>query len=384
MRFKTENYPTLRKEFDAFVKTEAAWLNDFAVYEVLREHHDDKSWASWPQEFRMRNPQALQQFSQEHTERLDKTRWLQFIVDRQWKRLKSYCRILDIRFLGDIPFYMSYDSADVWANPTLFGLDDQLRPQYIAGVPPDYFNDQGQLWGMPVYCWDKLKESGYTWWIDRLRKNIELYDQVRLDHFRAFESYWEVPASAKTAVTGTWQTGPGADFFNVIGQALGKLPFVAEDLGEITEDVYALRDAFGFPGMKVLQFAFGDELSSSPYAPHNFESTNFIVYTGTHDNNTTRGWFTDLDVAVRKTVAEYTGTAADINTLPSALVRLAHASIARTAIIPMQDILGLPSDARMNTPGSVGANWRWRMEPNAITAATEESLRTLTKYYNRG
>ncbi|MBT1707547.1 malto-oligosyltrehalose synthase [Fulvivirgaceae bacterium PWU5] len=383
-RFKTGDYPALHKELDAFVKTQAAWLNDFSAYEALREHQHEKSWASWPQEFRTRDPQALQQFCQAHTDRLDKTRWLQFIVDRQWKRLKSYCRSLDIRFLGDIPFYMSYDSSDVWANPTLFGLDDQLRPQYIAGVPPDYFNDQGQLWGMPVYCWDKLKESGYTWWIDRLRKNIELYDQVRLDHFRAFESYWEVPADAETAVGGKWQKGPGADFFHTIGHALGKLPFVAEDLGEITEDVYALRDAFGFPGMKVLQFAFGEELPSSPYAPHNFENTNFIVYTGTHDNDTTRGWFTNLDAAVRKTVVEYTATVTDVNTVSSALVRLAHASIAQTAIIPMQDILGLASDARMNTPGSVGANWRWRMEPHAITAATEESLRMLTKYYNRG
>jgi 4-alpha-glucanotransferase len=193
-----------------------------------------------------------------------------------------------------------------------------------------------------------------------------------------------VPADAETAVGGKWQKGPGVDFFYTIGQALGELPFVAEDLGEITEDVYALRDAFGFPGMKVLQFAFGDELSSSPYAPHNFENTNFIVYTGTHDNDTTRGWFTNLDAAVRKTVVEYTGTTAEINTVTPALVRLAYASIARTAIVPMQDILGLASDARMNTPVSVGANWRWRMEPHSITAATEESLRTLTQYYNRG
>ncbi|MBT1688430.1 malto-oligosyltrehalose synthase [Dawidia soli] len=383
-RFKTGEHHALQQAFKSFVQREAAWLHDFAVYEALREHYHEKSWSLWPEEFRRRNPQALKQFSDTHAERLDKVRWLQFIFDRQWKKLKAYCHSLDIRFLGDMPFYMAFDSADVWANPALFELDDQLRSQYVAGVPPDYFNDQGQLWGMPVYCWDTLKDSGYAWWIDRLRKNIELFDLVRLDHFRAFEAYWEVPADARTAVGGKWQKGPGEEFFHAVRQALGTLPFIAEDLGEITDEVYALRDTFEFPGMKVLQFAFGDALATSPYIPHNFESTNYIVYTGTHDNNTTHGWYAELDPAVQKAVLGYAGTATETQAVPSALIRLAYGSVARTAVIPMQDILGLASDARMNTPGSVGENWRWRMVPDAITATTEESLRTLTKYYNRG
>jgi malto-oligosyltrehalose synthase/4-alpha-glucanotransferase len=383
-RFSTGENPALQEKFKTFVAREAAWLQDFALYEALREFHQEKSWSTWPDQFRKRDRQALTQFAEEQADRLNKSRWLQFIFDRQWKKLQAYCRSLDIRLMGDIPFYMAYDSADVWANPTLFGLDGQLRSQFVAGVPPDYFNDQGQLWGMPVYCWDKLKETGYTWWIDRLRKNIELFDLVRLDHFRAFESYWEVPADARTAIGGKWQKGPGEGFFHAVKQSLGALPFIAEDLGEITDHVYALRDAFQFPGMKVLHFAFGDALAESPYAPHNFESTNYIVYTGTHDNDTTYGWFAELKKSDQNIVAEYLGTAADAQTAPAALIRLAYASVARTAIIPLQDVLGLPGDARMNTPGSVGKNWRWRMEPHAITATAEESLRTLTQYYNRG
>jgi 4-alpha-glucanotransferase len=255
----------------------------------------------------------------------------------------------------------------------------------VAGVPPDYFNANGQLWGMPVYKWDILKEQGYAWWIARLKKNMELYDLIRLDHFRAFASYWEVPAEAETAVSGEWRSGPGNHFFHVMQDALGVLPFVAEDLGEITPDVFALRDEFSFSGMKVLQFAFGEELPYSMYAPHNFENTNFIVYTGTHDNNTTKGWYTkDLTLRDKNTVTEYYGMVVDSNTAPKALIRMAYASTAKIAIVPMQDILGLDSDARMNTPGSIDNNWIWRLQPGVGVADAEESLRKLTIAYNRG
>jgi malto-oligosyltrehalose synthase/4-alpha-glucanotransferase len=375
----------LQTSFQRFVETESYWLHDFALYVVLKRHHENRCWCDWPEVYKKRDAVALEQFANEYEESIQFVQWVQFIFMRQWKKLKTYCASLDIQLFGDLPFYMCYDSADVWANPGIFCLDAEGKMQCIAGVPPDYFNANGQLWGMPVYRWDVLKQQGYQWWIQRLRRNMELYELLRLDHFRAFAGYWEVPAGEETAIHGKWQRGPGADLFTILRNEFGELPFVAEDLGEITEDVYELRDAFRLPGMKVLQFAVTDDIGKSMYSPHNFGSDNFIVYTGTHDNNTTAGWFkSDLKKDHIRNLSLYTGISVRENNIHEILIRLAYSSIAKIVIVPLQDILGMDDQARMNMPGSASGNWRWRLIPGKITAATEEQLRQWTKVFNRG
>ncbi len=374
----------LQASFRKFTETESYWLDDFALYIVLKRHHENKCWCDWPEVYKQRDAAALEQFVSGNEDALQKVKWLQFIFMRQWQKLKTYCASLDIQLFGDLPFYMCYDSADVWSHPGIFCLDANGKMQCIAGVPPDYFNANGQLWGMPVYRWDVLKKERYTWWIQRLRKNMELYDLLRLDHFRAFAGYWEVPAGEETAINGKWQRGPGAEFFTILRDEFGELPFVAEDLGEITEDVYQLRDAFRLPGMKVLQFAVNDDIGKSMYSPHNFSSDNFIAYTGTHDNNTTTGWYkSDLKKEHIKNLSLYAGVPVRENNVHEVLIRLAYSSIAKIVIVPLQDILGMDENARMNMPGSVNENWLWRLLPGKITAAHEEQLRHWTKVFNR-
>ncbi|CAA9485755.1 MAG: GH77 [uncultured Segetibacter sp.] len=280
----------LHKEFEKFCKKEADWLDDFALYMVLKHEHGSKPWFEWPEEFKLRDKKAIHKLLAGSKDAFEKMKWLQFIFSKQWKDLREYCNNKGIKFFGDLPFYISYDSVDVWSHPHLFSLDKEGNMIGMAGVPPDAFSDDGQLWGMPVFLWDVLKKHHYDWWIERFKKNMELFDLLRLDHFRAFADYWEVPAKEKTARNGKWKPGPGADFFKAVKKALGDLPFIAEDLGEINDPVYELRDEFSFPGMKVLMFAFGDEMPKNPYVPHNY-SENFVAYTGTHDNNTIRGWY---------------------------------------------------------------------------------------------
>ncbi|RZM26585.1 MAG: 4-alpha-glucanotransferase, partial [Pedobacter sp.] len=281
-------------------------------------------------------------------------------------------------------FYVSYDSADVWANPKMFRLKPSGEKLGIAGVPPDYFNAEGQLWGMPVYDWEVMQADGYSWWIKRLRKNLELYDLLRLDHFRAFSAFWEVASGAKNAVEGNWMPSPGRDFFRVMSIEFGTLPFVAEDLGEIDAPVYALRDEFNLPGMKILQFAFGADMPYSIHSPHQYPSENCVVYTGTHDNNTTLGWFsTETTKKDRKNIRKYLGRKIKGDTINAAMIRLAYASVARIAIIPIQDVLNLDGNARMNVPSSVEKNWIWRMKPAALTKRHHQWLAKLTKVYGR-
>ncbi len=374
----------LQSSFTKFVEAESYWLNDFAQYVALKRHHENKCWCDWPEAYRNRDAAALDQFANEQQDVIRYIQWQQFVFMRQWKKLKAYCASLTIQLLGDLPFYMCYDSADVWAHRDIFCLDAEGKMQCIAGVPPDYFNANGQLWGMPVYRWDVLKKQEYTWWVQRLHKNMELYDLLRLDHFRAFAGYWEVPAGEETAINGKWQRGPGADLFTILRDEFGELPFIAEDLGEITEDVYQLRDDFHLPGMKVLQFAVTDDIGKSMYSPHNFSSDNFIVYTGTHDNNTTAGWFkSDLKKDHIRNLSHYAGTSVRENNIHEVLIRLAYSSIAKIVIVPLQDILGMDDQARMNMPGSADGNWRWRLLPGKITAANEEQLRTWTRIFNR-
>ncbi|MGV3509725.1 MAG: 4-alpha-glucanotransferase, partial [Sphingobacteriaceae bacterium] len=279
---------SLHTEFDVFCKKEADWLDDFSLYLALKHYYQGKPWYEWPEEYKLRDSEALEQFSKDYDDQIAKTKWFQFVFMKQWNSLKEYCNKLNIHLFGDLPFYISNDSSDVWANKEIFCLDEDGRMANVAGVPPDYFNDNGQLWGMPLFKWDVLKDRNYDWWVKRIKKNMQLYDLLRLDHFRAFSSYWDVPAQEETARNGEWKPGPGSDLFRVLKQELGELPFVAEDLGDIDQPVFDLRDEFDLPGMRVLQFAFGDDLPKSVHVPHNF-NPNSIVYTGTHDNNTTLG-----------------------------------------------------------------------------------------------
>ncbi|SEJ81674.1 4-alpha-glucanotransferase/malto-oligosyltrehalose synthase,TIGR02401 [Dyadobacter sp. SG02] len=382
-----QNYKELHgetsAEFDAFAKGHASWLDDFALYMVLKKRFDNQPWYTWPEEFRNREQAALDKLREEDREQILRVEWQQYVFDSQWKNLRQYCNDREIKLLGDIPFYVSHDSADVWANRELFCVDEDGRITGIAGVPPDAFSEDGQLWGMPVFNWNALQSQGYQWWIDRLARNIELFDLVRLDHFRAFANYWQVPGGEKTAVRGEWKTGPVEDFFRAVEAALGQLPFIAEDLGEIGPEVYSLRDKFKLPGMKVLQFAFDENMSQSDHIPHHYKH-NFIAYTGTHDNNTTKGWYRELVPAgIRERLETYLGKPVSEENVAAELAKAVFASVAKTAILPMQDILNLDETTKMNLPGSNGNNWSWRLMPGQITDAAAEFLTSITLLYNR-
>ena len=378
-----EQKPThLQKEFDDFCHSEANWLDDFALFVVLKKHHGGKAWYQWEAQYIMRNAEALNKIMNHEYYEYSKIKWLQFIFFRQWKKLKKYCNKRGIQFIGDMPFYVSYDSSDVWAHKHLFAIDDEGKMTGVAGVPPDAFSDDGQLWGMPIFKWDVLKETGYEWWIERLRKNIDMCDLVRLDHFRAFADYWEVPATDTTAKNGSWKKGPGADFFTAIKKAIGHLPFIAEDLGEINDAVLQLRDEFKLPGMKILQFAFSENMAQSDHIPHNYES-NFIAYTGTHDNNTIRGWYREINDESKERLNQYTGRNLQEDDIPWVMARMVYGSVARIAILPLQDLLGLDEIARMNMPGTAYNNWAWRLLPDQITEDAEQQLKDMTWLFDR-
>jgi len=382
--FKAKKTHHLVDEYLNFLKAEADWLDDFVLFTVLKDQHGQTPWNTWPDELRQRDSEALTTFRHSYKEELNKAKWLQFIFFKQWKALRKYALQHGIRLFGDLPFYISYDSVDVWANPQLFKLDKKGHKISAAGVPPDYFNAEGQLWGMPIYRWDVMEQDNYAWWKDRLRKNMELYDLLRLDHFRAFSSYWEVPAEESTAIKGAWIPGPGSSFFRAMQEEFGELPFVAEDLGDITDEVYELRDEFKLPGMKVLQFAFGEDMPVSIHIPHQYNTENCVAYTGTHDNNTTRGWYkSESSKLNRKNLLHYLGTEIDKNNVSFQLTRLAYSSTARLTIIPIQDILGLGKSARMNTPSSTEGNWVWRMKSGALSHNHEEQLRLLCRIFGR-
>lgn len=382
-RFRAGSSTALQSDFERFKKEEQAWLFEFALYTVLKQQHNGKPWYEWPQKYKARAPEALQQIAAMHEEEIEKQQWLQFLFARQWQALKTYCNARNIQLIGDLPIYVSYDSADVWANKKIFKLDENGNRLGVAGVPPDAFSEEGQLWGMPVYDWTVLREQNYGWWVERLRKNRHLFDVIRLDHFRAFADYWEVPAGDETAKNGTWKKGPGAPFFESVKAQLGELPFIAEDLGEINDAVLQLRDAFQLPGMKILQFAFGADFTTSDYVPHNY-TQNFIVYTGTHDNNTTRGWFRqEATDETKLNLEHYLGMPVTEANVTHLLCRLAHASVAKTVILPMQDVLELDESARMNTPASGTGNWGWRLLPGQTTKQAGQQLRDWTHLYNR-
>jgi len=380
--FKAGARADLRIAFEQFVNDQAHWLDDYALFRALKERFGGAYYLEWPKALVQRESAALDDATQELGDQIGFVRFAQFLLFRQAERLKAHAHARGLKLIGDLPFFVSPDSSDVWANPELFLLDEQRRPRFVAGVPPDYFSAQGQLWGNPVYNWDALRDSGYRWWICRLRALLSHVDVIRLDHFRGFVAAWHVAAGAPTARSGEWRAGPGADFFRAVQARLGAQPFLAEDLGIITPDVYALRDAFSLPGMRVLQFAF-DGNRDNPYLPHNYAG-NTVVYTGTHDNPPTRGWFEDLPVEQRENVWEYLkrspGSTRDA---APALMEMAWSSRAALAMAPLQDLLNLGNEARMNVPGRADGNWRWRCTEKMISGQAFEWLRGLTQSSNR-
>lgn len=370
----------MRSAFDTFRARHAAWLDTYAMFAALKDSHGGAAWNSWPQKLRERDPMALQQaLVGEVAEGYLFHAFCQWLFDRQWVNLRTYANDHGIKIIGDIPIFVAYDSADVWANPELFYLDSDSNPTVIAGVPPDYFSVTGQRWGNPLFRWDVLARQGYAWWINRVSAVLRLVDIVRIDHFRGFAAYWEVPAEEETAINGRWVPGPGAALFTALEQALGKLPIIAEDLGVITPDVEEIRDSFAFPGMKLLQFGFGGT-GEDPYLPHN-HIKNCVVYTGTHDNDTTVGWWNACSQQERIFTQMYLGR--DGHDIAWDMIRVAWASVADTAIVPMQDLYSLGTEARMNMPGRLGGNWGWRYTPDMLHEDVAKRLYTLTAIYDR-
>ncbi len=377
-----------QRDYAEFCERHQYWLEDFATYEALREDFNGEPWFNWPEALRDREPEGLRVVRERLSEAIEQIRFEQFVFFRQWLQLKAYANQRDIHIFGDMPIFVSHDSAEVWAHREYFDLDENGQPRTIAGVPPDYFSATGQRWGNPHYDWQRMADDGYLWWIRRMRTALELFDLVRIDHFRGFEAYWSIPASAETAIHGHWEPGPGDALFKALEAAFGELPLVAEDLGIITSEVEALRDRWGFPGMKILQFAF-DGSPNNPYLPHNHVK-NSVVYTGTHDNDTTCGWLASLDEGTKAYLCDYLGLGADFpvcggptGDLLWPLIRVTMVSTARMAILPLQDLLGLGSEARMNVPGSAGDNWRWRFEWSQVPEDLAARVEHLTRLYGR-
>jgi len=372
--------PDQLAEFTQFCTDNASWLDDFALFMALKDAHNGASWNQWAMELRSRQPEALKAAVQTHAAAVHAHQFNQWLFYRQWLRLKGYANALGIQIIGDIPIFVAMDSSDSWTNPQEFFLDDEFQPTVVAGVPPDYFSATGQLWGNPLYRWDVMKKSQYAWWLRRIKAALRLYDIVRIDHFRGFAAYWEVPAGEKTAEKGQWVPGPGTDLFAVIQRELGELPIIAEDLGEITPDVIALRDQFALPGMKILQFAFSSD-ASDKFLPHNYRR-NFVVYTGTHDNDTSRGWYQQsANDHERDLFRRYLRT--DGHDPAWTLLDAAFRSVAYLALAPMQDLLDLDSAARMNLPGRADGNWSWRFVPEQITNGLMTRLLETTTIYGR-
>jgi 4-alpha-glucanotransferase len=370
-------------EFKRFQADNSYWLEDYALFKALKERFMGKVWSRWPEDIRYREPEAINRWKERLREKVLKEKVSQFLTFRQWILLKKFCNERGVKVFGDMPVYVSYDSADVWAHHEIFKLNEKREMTHMAGVPPDYFSANGQLWGNPLYKWEVLKERNYDWWIKRLEHNLRLFDVLRIDHFRGFVAYWEVEATAESALSGRWVEAPAKDFFSRLLQIFGRLPIIAEDLGFITPDVREIMDYFGFPGMKVLLFAFNEDNPQHPYLPHNYKE-NFVVYTGTHDTNTVVGWFRrEATRDMKRRLSEYIGRRVSERNVHWEMIRLAMASVARIAIIPMQDLLGLPEEARMNLPSSRDGNWRWRVLKKELTSVLAKRLRRMTLIYGR-
>jgi 4-alpha-glucanotransferase len=391
-RFEAAGAGPMRDRFERFCHANTKWLDEFALFMAVKDAHGQVAWTAWESDIAHQDPAAIAKWSARCAREIRLYKLAQFLFFEQWQRVREACHARSIQIMGDLPIFVAHDSADVWGRQDLFRLDADGRPTVVAGVPPDYFSATGQLWGNPHYRWDVLARTGYAWWVERFRSLLALVDVIRIDHFRGFEASWEVPASASTAIDGTWVKGPGAALFEDVRSALAleHLPFVAENLGVITPDVEALRQRFGLPGMAILQFAFGTDPQAPDFKPHNYQR-NLVVYTGTHDNDTTVGWWTgavghstrsDADIAdERERATRYLGL--DGREIHWEFIRAVMASVAGTAIVPAQDLLGLGSEARMNRPGSASGNWRWRLRPGQLTQDTMRRLGAMADTYDR-
>ena len=367
-----------RAGYMKFCKDNASWLDDYALFIVLKDNFQNVVWTGWPAPIACRDPYVLRSLRKLLKPSIEREKFLQFIFAQQWKALKKYCNRKHIAIIGDIPIYVDFNSVDVWAHPEIFKLGEDGKPTHVSGVPPDYFSRDGQLWGNPLYRWKKLTTTGYGWWLKRIEHNLMLFDFVRMDHFRGFVAYWQVPVGSKTARHGKWVKAPALQFLKVLHKKYKKLPIIAEDLGTITPDVRALMGRFDLRGMRVLLFAFGDGESTNMYLPHN-HVRNCIVYTGTHDNNTVRGWFEgEASQREKQMLFAYLGKRTTARNVHEAFIGMAMRSVANTAIIPMQDVLGLSGKARMNRPASVGGNWRWRLMPGQLKQSVAARLRAMT------
>jgi 4-alpha-glucanotransferase len=379
-RFKKKGQQAGFREFCA---DNIPWLDDFALFTVLKENFQNSVWTEWPDTIVCRVPHVLRSLRKVLKPAIEREKFLQYIFARQWKALKRYCNKKHIAIIGDIPIYVDFNSADVWAHRGIFKLGKDGKPTHISGVPPDYFSSDGQLWGNPLYRWRKMAATGYRWWSKRIEHNLMLFDYVRMDHFRGFVAYWQVPAGAKTARSGKWVKAPALQFLSVLQKKFKKLPIIAEDLGTITPDVHALMRRFDLPGMRVLLFAFVDGNPANPYLPYN-HVRHCIVYTGTHDNNTVRGWFEgEASRREKQLLQRYLGKRTTGRNIHEAVIRMAMRSVANTVIIPMQDMLGLSGRARMNRPASIGGNWRWRLMPGQLKQSAALRLRVMTETYGR-
>ncbi len=367
-------------EYQAFLKENKYWLTDYALYRTVKKAFDNACWTEWDEDIRLRKPEAIKRYSKEYANEIGFYYFLQYFFTKQWKALKTYANEKGIEIVGDIPIYVAFDSADSWANPELFQLDEDNFPIGVAGCPPDAFSETGQLWGNPLYNWEYHKETKYAWWLKRIAHCYELYDVVRIDHFRGFDEYWFVPYGDETAQNGHWEPGPGIELFKAMKRKLGKVQVIAEDLGFLTPSVLQLLEDTGFPGMKVLQFAFGGD-AKNLYLPHNHKQ-NSVVYTGTHDNETTVGWYHNLNDWTRGHVNKYFGLT-DGKDINWKFIQVALSSVADTAVIPMQDYLGLGNEARINMPSSFGKNWEWRMKKGACTKELAAKIKEMAIIYGR-
>ena len=378
--WKQSAYNRDRYAFETFITNNKEWLEDYALYSALKGRFENAAWTEWDDDIRLRQPEAMKKW---HAELVDDIRFycfLQYMFFLQWKAVKDYANKHGISIIGDLPIYVAMDSADTWSHPEYFKLDGEGRPSVVAGCPPDAFSATGQLWGNPIYDWDRHRAENFSWWRSRMERAFFLYDAVRIDHFRGFESYYEIPAQENTAMNGTWVQGPGIELFDALQETIGGRQVIAEDLGFLTPEVHKLLEETGYPGMKVLQFAF-DAKSDSEYQPHNY-NRNCVVYTGTHDNDTTRGWFENTDPEVRDYAYKYLGITGK-ETAVDAMIRTAMMSVADICIIPIQDYLGLGNEARINTPSTLGSNWKWRALPGTFTDKLAEQLLELARIYAR-
>ena len=378
--FKSSDNSEMKAALENFKRENSSWLNDYSLYISLKNHFNGLPWNEWTQDIKNRENAAMEHYKNELADDIEYHNFIQFLFFKQWGDVKRYANENGIKIIGDIPIFVAADSSDAWANPEIFLFDKERKPVKVAGVPPDYFSATGQLWGNPLYNWEKLRDTNYNWWVERVRANLSTCDIIRIDHFRGFEAYWAVPYGDDTAINGQWEPGPGIDLFNAIKSQLGELPIIAEDLGLMTQGVIDLREATGFPGMKILGFAF-DSGEENDYLPHTY-TRNCVVYTGTHDNDTLVGWFQKAKEEDKQFARDYLNSRAD-DEIHWDAIRGAWSSVACMAISPVQDFLGLGSEARINTPGVASGNWQWRLKQGVLTNELAERIAKLTKIYSR-